>query len=115
MTQQLLHQTIYEASRRNRLIEGGVTASRGGLSTNLLYQRNEVVNGVTNTIVYGSTPRATAALAPQRLFQSPVYASVNADYAFLAVPTPISTAPSSRTTVSDGSTYHRRFACRSRD
>ena len=83
VTQQLLYQTIYEASRRNRLIEGGVTASRGGLSSNLLYQRNEVVNGVTNTIVYGSTPRATAALAPQRLFQSPVYASVNADYAFL--------------------------------
>ena len=83
VSQQLLHQNIYEASRRNRLIEGGVTAALGRLSSSILYQRNEVVNGLTDTIVYGSTPRAMAALAPQRLFQSPVYASANAEYAFL--------------------------------
>ena len=83
LNQQLLYQTMYEASRRNRLIEGGVTASRGRLSSSFLYQRNEVVNGLANTLVYGSTPRATAALAPQRLFQTPVYSSLNAEYAFL--------------------------------
>jgi LPS-assembly protein len=83
VNQQLLHQTIYEATRRNRLIEAAVTAAFGRLSSNLLYQRNEVVNGLTDTLVYGSTPRATASLAPQRLFQTPVYASLSADYAFL--------------------------------
>jgi LPS-assembly protein len=83
VSQQLLHQNVYDASRRNRLIEGGVTAARGPLSLAALYQRNEVINGLRDTIVYGSTPRATAALAPQRLFDSPVYASMSAEYAFL--------------------------------
>ena len=82
-TQQLLHQSVYEASRRNRVIEGGLTAGFGNLSTNVLYQRNEFINSVTDTIVSGSTPRANATLAPIRLFQTPMYASITADYAFL--------------------------------
>jgi LPS-assembly protein len=83
VSQQLLHQDVYQASRRNRLIEGGVTAALGAVSLSGQYQRNEVVNTLTDTIVYGSTPRVTASLAPQRLFDSPVYASASADYAFL--------------------------------
>jgi LPS-assembly protein len=82
-TQQLLHQDVFEASRRNRIIEGGITAAFGTLSTQFLYQRNEIINNVSDTIVSGSTPRASATLAPRRLFQSPVYASLNADYAYL--------------------------------
>jgi LPS-assembly protein len=83
VSQVALHQDVYDASRRNRLIEGGITASFGPLSTSALYQRNEIVNGVTDTVVYGSTPRVTAALAPRRLFGSPVYATMNAEYAYL--------------------------------
>jgi LPS-assembly protein len=82
-SQQLLHQNLYEASRRNRTIEAGLTASFRTLSTSVLYQRQELVNDVTDTIVYGTTPRATAALAPQRLFGTPVYGSLNAEYSFL--------------------------------
>lgn len=81
--QQLLHQNLYEASRRNRLIETGLSAPFGPLSTNVLYQRNEVISDATNTIVYGTTPRVTAALAPRQLFQSPLYASANTDYGYL--------------------------------
>jgi hypothetical protein len=81
--QQLFHQNVYDASRRSRLIEGGVTAALGGLSMSALYQRNEVINGVTDTLLYGGTPRATVSLAPRRLFDSPVYTSANAEYAYL--------------------------------
>ena len=58
-------------------------AARGPWSGSVLYQRDEVVNGVDDTLVTGSTPRVTAALAPQRLFQSPIYAAFNADDAYL--------------------------------
>ena len=83
VTQQLLHQNVYEASRRNRLIEGGVTAALGPVAMSALYQRNEAINSAVDTLVYGSTPRVTAAIAPQHLFDSPVYASLNAEYAYL--------------------------------
>jgi LPS-assembly protein len=82
-SQQLLHQNPYEASRRNRIIEGALTASYGSLLTNVIYQRNEIINDATDTILYGSTPRATASLVPRRLFQTPLYASMNAEYAYL--------------------------------
>ena len=42
-----------------------------------------MINGVDDTIVYGGTPRFTATLAPQRLFDSPVYGSFNTDLAYL--------------------------------
>jgi LPS-assembly protein len=83
VNQQLYHQNIYMATRRNRLIEGGITAALGVLSTSVLYQRNEIFNNATDTQVIGSTPRISASVAPQRFFRSPVYGSVNAEYAYL--------------------------------
>jgi LPS-assembly protein len=83
VNQQVLHQDVYAATRRNRLVEGGLTGSFGPVSTSAAYERNEVVNGVSDTLVYGGTPRVTATLAPQRLFGSPVYATVQAEYAHL--------------------------------
>jgi LPS-assembly protein len=83
VSQQLLYQNIHDASRRNRLLEGGVTATRGPWSFNGLYQRNEVINGVDDVLVTGSTPRLQATLAPQRLFASPIYGSMTTEYAFL--------------------------------
>jgi lipopolysaccharide transport LptD-like protein len=82
-SQQLLHQNPYDASRRNRIIEGALTASFGSLLTNVIYQRNEIVNSATDTILYGSTPRASASIVPRRLFETPLYASMNAEYAYL--------------------------------
>jgi hypothetical protein len=53
------------------------------LSTTFLYQRNETFNSNTSSVLYGSTPKVTAILAPQQLFGAPIYASMNSDYGFL--------------------------------
>jgi LPS-assembly protein len=82
-TQQLYYQDVYKATRNNRLIEGGLSANFGPTSTNLLYSRSEYLSDATNSTVYGSTPRISANVAPQRLFDSPVYASMNTEYAYL--------------------------------
>ena len=83
LTQQLYHQNIYDASRRNRLIEAGASDIFGPLSTTVLYQRNETFNNETSSFLYGATPRVSAQLAPQQLFGAPIYASMNSEYAFL--------------------------------
>jgi LPS-assembly protein len=83
VTQQLYHQNVYQASRRSRLIEGSVSGTFGPLSGGALYQRNEVFNNERSSIVYGSTPRLTASVAPQRLFDLPFYGSLNSEYALL--------------------------------
>ena len=82
-TQQLYHQNIYQASRRNRVIEAGASDVFGPLATTLLYQRNETFNSDVNSVLYGSTPRMSAVLAPQQLFGAPIYASMNSEYAYL--------------------------------
>jgi LPS-assembly protein len=83
LTQQLYHQNIYQASRRSRLIEAGASDVFGPLATTLLYQRNETFNSDTSSVLYGSTPRVSAILAPQQLFGAPIYASLNSEYAYL--------------------------------
>jgi LPS-assembly protein len=83
VTQQLYHQSIYAATRNRRLIEGGLTAGFGPLMTSALYQRSEVFSSEENSQVYGSAPRVSANLAPQRLFNAPIYASANTEYAVL--------------------------------
>jgi LPS-assembly protein len=82
-TQQIYHQNIYQASRRNRLVEAGASDVFGPLSTTLLYQRNETFDSDTRSVLYGSTPKLTAVLAPQQLFGAPIYASLNSEYAYL--------------------------------
>ena len=82
-TQQLYHQNLYQASRNRRLIEAGLTAAFGAVSSSLLYQRTELFSSETRSQVYGSTPRVTTSLSPQRLFNAPIYASANAEAAFL--------------------------------
>jgi LPS-assembly protein len=82
-TQQIYHQNIYQASRRNRLVEAGASDVFGPLSTTLLYQRNETFDSDTRSVLYGSTPKLSAVLAPQQLFGAPIYASLNSEYAFL--------------------------------
>jgi LPS-assembly protein len=83
LNQQLYHQNIYQASRNRRTVEAGLTGSVGPVSTSALYQRSEVFSSTTSSTVYGSTPRVTASLAPQRLFRAPIYASFNSEYAFI--------------------------------
>jgi LPS-assembly protein len=83
VTQQLYNQNLYAATRNRRLIEGGLTAGFGPLMTSVLYQRSELFTSEKTSQIYGSAPRVSANLAPQRLFNTPIYASANAEYAVL--------------------------------
>jgi LPS-assembly protein len=81
-TQQLYHQNTYQRSASRRIISGGLTGVRGPLTYGGYYSRSEQFSDATNSTVYGSTPRATANIAPSRLFGSPVYASLTSEYLF---------------------------------
>jgi LPS-assembly protein len=83
ITQQLYQQNVYYATQPYRTIDAGLTAGVGAVSTSFQYLRSEIFSSETSSFVYGSTPRATATVAPQMLFGAPVYGSVNADYAYL--------------------------------
>jgi LPS-assembly protein len=82
-TQQIYHQNIYQASRRSRIVEAGASDVFGPLATTLLYQRNETFDSEEKSVLYGSTPKLTAVLAPQQLFGAPIYASLNSEYGYL--------------------------------
>jgi lipopolysaccharide assembly outer membrane protein LptD (OstA) len=82
-TQQLYHQNIYQATQSTRVIDGSVSGTFGRVSTSAQYSRNEYLSGATSSTVYGSTPRLSASVAPQRLFGTQVYASANTEYAFV--------------------------------
>jgi hypothetical protein len=83
VTQQLYQQNLYQASNATRTIESGMTGTWGALTANALFQRTETFTGETTSQLYGSTPRLTAALAPQRVFGLPVYASINNEFSHL--------------------------------
>jgi len=82
-TQQIYHQNLYQASRRSRIVEAGASDVFGPLATTLLYQRNETFDNEEKSVLYGSTPKLTAILAPQQLFGAPIYASLNSEYGYL--------------------------------
>jgi LPS-assembly protein len=81
LTQQLYNQNVYQATQSRRTIEGSLSGNFGITSTSVLFQRNEYLTGATSSSVYGSTPRVAAAISPQMLFGTPIYASVNSDFA----------------------------------
>jgi len=83
VTQHLYNQNLYAATRNRRLIEAGLTAGFGPLMTSMLYQRSELFTSEETSQIYGSAPRVSANLAPQRLLNAPIYASANAEYAVL--------------------------------
>ena len=83
VTQQLYQQNLYQASNATRTVEAGLSGTWGGLTAGALFQRTETFTGTTTSQLYGSTPRLTAAIAPQRVFGLPVYASVNNEFSYL--------------------------------
>ncbi|OFW02395.1 MAG: hypothetical protein A3I61_13045 [Acidobacteria bacterium RIFCSPLOWO2_02_FULL_68_18] len=83
VTQQLYQQSLYQASNATRTIEAGLMGTWAALTTSALFQRTETFTGETTSQLYGSTPRVTAALAPQRVFGLPLYASVNNEFSHL--------------------------------
>ncbi len=83
VTQQLYQQNFYQASNATRTIEAGISGAWGALNAGAFFQRTETFTSADSSQVYGSTPQLTAAIAPTRLFGSPVYASINNDFSYL--------------------------------
>jgi LPS-assembly protein len=83
ITKQLYQQDLYQASNATRTVEAGGTGSFGVLTAGALFQRIETFADADTSQLYGSTPRLTASLAPQRLFGLPVYGSLNNEFAYL--------------------------------
>jgi LPS-assembly protein len=81
--QQLYQQNLVRATNPVRAIEGVVSGNWGALSSNVSFQRTELFTSETRSLLYGSTPRVTTALAPQRLFGLPIYGAVNSEYSHL--------------------------------
>ena len=81
-TQQLYQQNTYQRSSSRRNVSGGVTGVYGPATFGGYYSRSEQFDDTDNSTVYGSTPRATANIAPSKLFGSPVYASMSTEYLF---------------------------------
>ena len=81
LTQQLYNQNIYRATQSRRTIEGSLSGNFGVTSTSVHFQRNEYLTGGDSTSVYGSAPRVSVSVAPQMLFGTPIYASVNTEFA----------------------------------
>ena len=72
VTQQLYQQNFYQASNATRTIEAGISGTWGALNAGAFFQRTETFTSADSSQVYGSTPQLTAAIAPTRLFGSPV-------------------------------------------
>jgi LPS-assembly protein len=83
LSRQLYQQDLYQASNATRTIEAGMSGVFGNLTTGALFQRTETFTGVDTSQLYGSTPRLTASIAPQRLFGTPVYVSLNNEFSHL--------------------------------
>jgi LPS-assembly protein len=81
VTQHLYNQNIYQATQSRRTIEGSLSATFGATSASAHYQRNEYLTSAASSNVYGSTPRVSVSVAPQMLFGTPIYASVDTDFA----------------------------------
>ena len=81
-TSQLYHQNAYQRTTSSRTISGGVTGIYGPTTVGGYFSRSEQFTDVSNSFVYGSTPRLTANFAPTRIFGSPAYLSLNSEYIF---------------------------------
>ncbi|MGH9173488.1 MAG: putative LPS assembly protein LptD, partial [Vicinamibacterales bacterium] len=78
-TQQLYNTNIYEASRRQRTIEGSVTGAWSGVSVTSTFRQSELFSTQTDSIVNGYTPSITANLSSKRLGVLPLYVAFNSE------------------------------------
>ena len=78
-TQQLYNTNIYEASRRQRTIEGSVTGAWSGVNVTSNFRQSELFETETDSIVNGYTPSLTANLSSKRIGLLPVYVAFNSE------------------------------------
>jgi LPS-assembly protein len=83
ITQQLYQQNVAYATQPYRIVDTGVSAGAGRTFASVQYLRNELFSSPTESVVYGSTPRVQATVAPTMLFGQQIYASLNSEFAYL--------------------------------
>jgi LPS-assembly protein len=77
--QQTYHQNVYNASQRQRVVNGSVTGVIGSWNLTSSYDRSEFFYGTTQSTVRGGTPRVSLQRADKPLFGSPIYFSVTTE------------------------------------
>jgi hypothetical protein len=75
-TQVLYNTNIYEASQRQRTIDGSVAGAWGSINATGTFQRRELFRDLINSTVTGYAPSVTANLSSKRLGTLPFYVSV---------------------------------------
>lgn len=80
-SQQLYNTDIYFASRRQRTIGASVTGNWSGINVTGNYQRAELFETQTRSIVNGYAPSLTANLSSLQLGRLPLYAAVTSEAA----------------------------------
>jgi LPS-assembly protein len=78
--QQTYHTNIYDASRSQRTVNGGLTGTLGQLTLNATYRRSEIFSGTSNTTVYGGAPQIQITRGEQPLFGLPLYFGVSGEF-----------------------------------
>ena len=77
--QQTYHQNVYNASQRQRIINGSVSGVVGTWNLTGSYDRSEFFYGTTQSTVRGGTPRILLQRADKPLLGSPLYFSVSTE------------------------------------
>jgi LPS-assembly protein len=78
-TQQLYNTDLLQASSRQRTIEGSVAGGWGGVNVTGTFQRRELFESQTSSILTGYAPLVTANLSSKRLGTLPFYVAVNSE------------------------------------
>lgn len=77
--QQTYHQNVYNASQRQRLVNGSVSGVVGSWNITGSYDRTEFFYGTTQSTVRGGTPRILLQRADKPLFGTPIYFSLSSE------------------------------------
>jgi hypothetical protein len=77
--QQTYQQNVYNASQRQRIINGSVSGVVGTWNLTGSYDRSEFFYGTTQSTVRGGTPRILLQRADKPLLGSPLYFSVSTE------------------------------------
>jgi LPS-assembly protein len=77
--QQTYHQNVYNASQRQRVVNGSVSGVIGSWNLTSSYDRSEFFYGTTQSTVRGGTPRVLMQRADKPLFGSPIYFSITTE------------------------------------
>jgi LPS-assembly protein len=77
--QQTYNQNVFQATNRQRVINGSVTGVLGSWSVNGAFDHSEFFYGTTQSTLSGGTPRITFQRAEKPLFGSPLYLSITGE------------------------------------